>query len=123
MIKISFDFDSTLDKKYIQEYAKLLINKGYDIWIVTSRNSNEKMDNNSYNEDLFKVADSVGIKKENIIFTCMEDKYKFFKNKDFLIHLDDDWIELNLINKYTKTRGISVFGNINWINKCNKILI
>ena len=52
----------------------------------------------------------------------MEDKWLFMKDKNFIWHLDDDWVELNLINKNLNTVGISVFGNENWRNKCEKIL-
>jgi len=35
--KISFDFDSTLDNEHIQIFAKELIQKGFNVYIVTSR--------------------------------------------------------------------------------------
>jgi restriction endonuclease Mrr len=39
--KISFDFDSTLDREDVQEFAKELVEKGHDVWITTSRFSND----------------------------------------------------------------------------------
>ena len=36
-MKVSFDFDGTLSRKDVQEYAKSLVNSGLEVWIVTSR--------------------------------------------------------------------------------------
>ena len=33
--KVSFDFDSTLDRKDVQRFAKQLIDDGYEVWIKT----------------------------------------------------------------------------------------
>jgi hypothetical protein len=121
--QVSFDFDATLDRKLVQDYAFSLIKKGYEVWILTSRF--EDCDNYNFkanNDDLFKVADTLGIKREHIKFMNMEEKYKFVLTKNFLFHLDDDWIEINMINSRTKSRGISCFGNSVWKQKCNRIL-
>lgn len=122
MKKLSFDFDSTLDRKSVQEFAKELIEQGYEIWIVTSRLTNEKAGNLTWNNDLFAVAKSLNIPKDRIHFTCGEDKSKFFIDKDFIWHLDDDRYELYLINRETKTIGISVWQNNKWKQKCLKLL-
>tara|TARA_R110000851_G_scaffold32730_4_gene87553 strand:+ start:10 stop:384 length:375 start_codon:yes stop_codon:yes gene_type:complete len=120
-MKISFDFDATLSRQVVQDIAKSLIQKGHDVYITTSRfenadNYNFKTDNN----DLFEIAEKVGISKENIRFTNMADKYEILS--DFDIHLDDDWIEINMINSRTKCIGISVFGNTTWKHKLNRII-
>lgn len=36
-MKVSFDFDDTLSKPKVQEYAKELINRGIEVYIVTAR--------------------------------------------------------------------------------------
>ena len=41
MQRVSFDMDSTLDIPSIQEYAKMLVEKGIEVWIVTSRYDSE----------------------------------------------------------------------------------
>jgi hypothetical protein len=41
MKKVSFDFDSTLSRDDVQEFTSELINLGFDVWVVTSRFSNE----------------------------------------------------------------------------------
>lgn len=131
-IKVSFDFDGTLEQKPVQEYASELMERGVDVWIVTSRFGNDKLYRKFFmtstnvdltNSDLFEVAERIGIPKEKIHFTNMGDKWNFFKDKDFLWHLDDDWVENRLILKHTKTLAISAFGSPNWKHKCEKILI
>lgn len=120
-MKVSFDFDSTLDKKLVQEFAESLINKGHEIWICTSRThpDNSKP---GWNDDLFLVSDRLGIPRDQIIFCNHEIKSDFLKDKGFVWHLDDDWIELNEINRTTDIVGISVFGNSTWKQKCTKLL-
>jgi len=121
-IKISFDFDSTLDNIVVQEYAKSLLSKGFEIWIVTSRMDNESARNYMWNKDLFEVSDNIGIDRNNINFCNMEDKYHFFnRNEGFLWHLDDDMVELDFINSETKTIGIHV-EQPGWIEKCNDLI-
>ena len=94
MKKMSFDYDDTLDRKDVQAFAKYLVNKGYDVWIVTSRYNTEGAIINGWpwieaqNEVLFRVAEEVGIKKENIVFTNHMDKIDYLSNKGFLFHLE-----------------------------------
>ena len=40
-MKVSFDFDHTLSRKDVQTFAKELVNEGHEVWIVTSRFSDE----------------------------------------------------------------------------------
>jgi len=121
-LKVCFDFDSTLDKKHVQDYAKSLIIKGYEVWICTSRLEDKKAPSEGWNNDLYKVSDALNINRDHIVFMNYIDKSDFFKNNHFLFHLDDDWIEINQINSRTKTMGISCFGNSVWKKKCNSIL-
>jgi len=120
-IKVSFDFDCTLDKIGVQAYAKELLDNGIDVWICTSRTCPENSEN-GWNDDLFLIADELGIKRDNIIFTNHEDKSNHLLHKNFKWHLDDDWIELNQLNKSKDIVGISVFGNSTWKSKCNRVL-
>ena len=122
--EVSFDFDSTLSRKDVQDYAAHLIKEGYDVWITTSRFDEENKHRfrlNPTNEDMYKVVDALGIPREKIVFTNRELKSGFFV-KDFVWHLDDDWVELNFINRETDVVGISVVGGSNWKKKCNKLL-
>jgi len=63
--KVSFDMDGTMSQKYIQQYAKELIQKGIEVHIVTSR---FKLISDylpviwpNGHDDLYKVANEVGI--------------------------------------------------------------
>ena len=133
-MKVSFDFDGTLSRKSIQKYAKDLVKLGHEVWITTSRydsidkySKEEVKDwqienlSSAWNK-LFIVANEIGISRDHIIFTNKESKVPYIKEQNFLWHLDDDSLELNAINRYTNTIGISVVGQSNWIEKCNKLL-
>lgn len=124
--KVSFDFDFTLSRKVIQQYAGELVACGHEVWIVTSRyddNNLDKYPDKSYNNnDLYTIAVLVGIPRTQIQFMNMSDKCDFFINKDFIWHLDDDVIEINMINVTTKTKGISCYRSTNWKYKCERLL-
>lgn len=119
---ISFDFDDTLSREEIQEFAKHLMDLSIEIWICTARFSDERAPNPNWNKDLFEVASRLKIPKERIIFAEMADKWTLLKDHDFIWHLDDDPEELNLLNKHTNIRGISCWGNNTWKNKCMRLL-
>lgn len=113
-MKISFDFDDTLTRESVQNIAKELIARGDEIHIVTSRYEDSTRWGSfnlqwamSENKDLFKVTDFLGIKRENIHFMDMEDKSEFFlKNPDFIVHLDDNVMEIINIDMNTEVHGI-----------------
>jgi len=102
-MKVSFDFDGTLSRESVQEFATSLVNENHEVWIVTSRNSDEIALKLGYhwverqNQLLFDIADQCGILRENIVFTERIDKIYFLKDKGFLFHLDDDLCELEEI--------------------------
>lgn len=134
-IKLSFDFDGTLSRQIIQNYAKELVQEGFEIHIVTRRYDSIDKYTEEFNKQygivnielehqyLYDVAKELNISKDKIHFMNMDDKYKFFKdNPDFLWHLDDDWIEINDINKHSKVIGISCTGNNTWKKKCNELI-
>lgn len=128
MKKVSFDFDSTLSVKKIEAFAKYLIDKGVEVWVVTSRDAFRE-DSPNYNDDLFLVTDKLGIPRHHIHFTAHEDKQYFLGENDFLFHIDDDVIELSLIKSFTKVEpichydwGLQYGGKKEWRNKCLKIL-
>lgn len=121
MKKVSFDFDSTLSREKIELFAKELVDKGFEVWIVTTRKDDEHAPNPEWNKDLYEAAKRCGI--TNIHFTNMKDKWEFLKGKDFIFHIDDDWVELKQIQKNVKgTVAISSFGNPKWKHKCIKAI-
>ena len=121
---VTFDFDSTLSRKDVQEYAQSLIQQGIDVWVLTSRYDElhkHKYQHNPTNEDLYNVVHSLGMPRTKIRFTCMRDKAEYLFGTNVIWHLDDDSVELNNINRETKTIGISVLAS-NYKSKCNRIL-
>ena len=136
MITVSFDFDDTLSKKSVQNYAKSLIDNGVNVLIVTARYSNAFLSDAAWftdaygkeaaeniNEDLYLVAKELNIKKENIIFMDMVYKNIYLREHKILWHLDDCYTEIMQIkqDKLCKTIPIQVNSN-NWIGKCNRII-
>lgn len=121
-VKVSFDFDSTLDIEKVQEYAKDLIKRNFEVWICTSRLHADKAPNKEWNDDLFQVAKHVGIKNEHIMFTNLNLKSEFIKDKGILWHLDDDTIELDFINNETKCIGVERGRKNNWHKECETII-
>lgn len=131
-MKVSFDFDHTLSRKDVQEFAKELVDEGHEVWIVTSRFDDETAMSKNWhwikgqNQKLFDIAEQCGIKKENIHFTCMQSKSYFLENKDFAFHLDDDDIELMDIlesNKFTSNKCFPAnVDHSEWKENCRNIL-
>lgn len=126
--KISFDFDSTLDREDVQEFAKQLVKDGHEIWITTSRFDTESSLKRgwwwikSQNEQLYEVAEECGISMDNITFTTMIDKINFLEGKDFLFHLDDDRVELELIEE-SEDSCIGVFVELkDWKETCINLM-
>ena len=129
--QISFDFDSTLSRKDVQDYALSLINKGFEVWILTSRFEDcfnypwyKGVTDEHCHQDLYIVANSLGIPPERIIFTNMADKADTILTRDDfnpIFHLDDDYIELNIIFRKTKCQAFSVVSS-SYKKKCNKSL-
>ncbi len=98
-MKVSFDFDGTLSRPDVQAYAKELIERGIEVIVTTSRYNEEKKHlyrSNPTNDDMYAVTDNLGIKRENVHFTNMEDKVDYLQ-EDVAWHLDDDEYELGLI--------------------------
>ena len=114
---ISFDFDGTLSRPSVQEYAKKLLNRGYKLRITTTRYEDVNRYNFTCNhEDLFGVASELGL---DIVFTNMQDKFHFLDG--VFLHFDDDPHEHMTIQSYTDCKTISVMGG-NWREKADRIL-
>lgn len=127
-MKVSFDFDGTLSKKIVQEFAKTLVESGYDVWIVTSRIATEPALAKGWhwierqNQELYDVAESVGIKRDNIVFTEFVDKIEFLKGKNFIFHIDDDVDELMaILNSKDSCKTVNV-EHFEWLKTCKEIL-
>lgn len=129
--QVSFDFDNTLSRKDVQDYAKSLINKGFEVWILTSRYKKcndypwyKPSLHENCHQDIFNVMEELNLPEERLIFTNMQDKADTILAFDWfnpVWHLDDDYIELNIIHKKTKCRAFSVVSS-SYKKKCNKAL-
>ena len=127
-MKVSFDFDSTLSRRDVQEYAKSLVNSNHDVWIVTSRCATEPALAKGWwwvekqNQELYDVADSVGIPRDKIVFTEHVDKIIYLNGKEFVFHLDDDVEELiAIMQSGDLCKPINV-EHMDWEQDCNKLL-
>ena len=126
--KASFDFDATLSRKDVQEFAKEIIEQGVEAWIVTTRTSTEDIVARNWhwclnqNEIVFKVAEECEIPKERIVFTDHTDKINFLKGKGFVFHLDDDEHELmEILNSKDGCAPLHV-NHFSWKENCLEIL-
>jgi len=128
---VSFDFDSTLDREDVQEFAKQLIKDGFDVWVTTSRGNDDEINKlrrnpQAYkfpaNHDLYIVTDKIGIPRKRIKFTAWVDKWTVLKGERFLFHLDDDEIEI----EQAELNGADLpFINVelpDWLEKCKKAI-
>jgi hypothetical protein len=130
-MKVSFDFDSTLSRKDVQRFAKELVAEGHEVWIVTSRQSNEdaaladlwvKDRVIRSNKKLFRIADNVGIKREHIIFCNFAVKLASIIDQGFAFHLDDDPDELvEILFSTDPCKAINV-EHSEWEIDCKRIL-
>lgn len=121
MKAVSFDFDSTLEREDVQEYAKWLMTNDVDIFIVTARFDELHISAYSHsgtNEDLFEVTRELGILKNKVYFTNKASKGEWFKGVEKIAwHLDNNLAEVNAINNDTDTVAIHLSGN--WMAECN----
>jgi hypothetical protein len=94
-MRISFDFDSTLDEVLIQKLCRIFMKSNEcEVFIITSRYNDEF----HKNTDLFKISDNLGIRRENIHFTNGDFKWKKIKELNITFHFDDMEDEVHLIN-------------------------
>lgn len=125
---VSFDFDRTLSRPDIQQYAKELMDRGYEVHVVTAR-YNELQKHawvaSPHNDDLWDIIDQLGIPHRYVHFTNMRLKAEvIFQNApQVLFHLDDCPVETKEINDLTQVTGI-VLSNTgdSWKQKCEGVL-
>ena len=122
MLKVSFDFDGTLTRRNIKEYARSLVARGFECWIVTSRMGFGKEPRPDWNDDLFNTAAEIGILPEHIHFCCMDNKANFLNGKGFIFHIDDDMIELSFVETDSDCKPICCFGNHTYISECENAI-
>ena len=97
--RISFDFDGVLSTPRGRKLAKLIIEGGATVYIITARMR-------SQSEDVYKVAEVLGIKRERVIFTNNRDKWHVMAQYRIGTHYDDNAEQITKINEKTKTKGV-----------------
>jgi len=97
--KISFDFDDTISLSRYQNIAKRLIAEGKTVYIVTRRQDN------FHPEQVYKVADEVGIPHSRVYFTNGQMKWETIKRLNIAEHYDNNPDEIRLINENTEAKG------------------
>jgi acid phosphatase class B len=97
--KVSFDFDDTLSTKRGQDIAKRLISEGKTVYIVTRRQE-------TASEEVYKIADELGIPKSRVHFTNGELKWKTIKRLGIDTHYDNNENEVNKIRENTDAKAI-----------------
>lgn len=124
-MKVSFDFDGTLEFQDVQDYALGLINNGVEVWVVTTRwdeNHKHKYPLNATLDDLWEVVDRIGIPRHQVRFTCMEWKYTYLNGTSFVWHLDDNETEFDYARKnQCNVPMVDVHMN-GWQDKCNQLI-
>lgn len=135
---VSFDFDETLDRRDVQEFAMDIKNKGHEIYICTSRYSDTDAPKawfpqyksakvTGFNDDLYRVADLLEIPKSNIIFTNMVDKVRLLEGRNIRWHLDNDDLEIMQLRRAENggapvPTGIFLDWDGEWKYKCWSLL-
>jgi hypothetical protein len=128
-MKVSFDYDGTMSLPHVEEFAKELVKKGYEVWVVTSRVGDDDLENSfqpwkkpNWNDDLWGSCERIGIPKSQVKFTYLVDKIEFLKGKDYLFHLDDDLHELiAILDSKDSCKPLNV-GHFEWKENCLEIL-
>lgn len=91
-MKVSFDFDSTLELSVVQDFARKLVKNNIEVWCVTSR-FDTKTYNNGFikpyredilevNRDLIEVLNNLKIPLNRLKYTNMANKSTFFQSKE-----------------------------------------
>jgi len=122
-MKVSFDFDGTLNTPEGKQFAIELIQRGVEVIIVTSRHTKDFANQhyvnfNHFNDDIFEMMKELGIKE--VFFTSHADKSETIDQHNVVWHLDNDDFEIDMINQDCKTKGILFFGG--WKEECEKLL-
>jgi hypothetical protein len=125
-MKLSFDFDSTLSRQDVEQFAQSLVQAGHEVWIVTSRFDDQEIlkrfNRQNQNLSLFETAQRCGIPQTQIQFCNMRPKAEFLKGRGFQFHLDDDSIELlDLLDTKDPCQAINV-EHSEWLQTCLSII-
>lgn len=91
-IKVSFDFDGTMDRTDVQKYAKELIRRKIEVWICSARLSNEQDPSKEWNNDLYKIVNISNTDEDSRLLNqiakndglSVDDFKDWFKDRQFI---------------------------------------
>ena len=124
---VSFDFDGTLSRPDVQEYAKFLIDQGVEVRVTTTRY--DEMHAHKYGDDyphtqddLWEVVDRLGIPRQHVRYTNMEWKHWYLNGTAFIFHLDDNTHEFAHARYNSCKVPMIQVNSGTWQRKCNGLL-
>lgn len=89
-MRISFDYDGTLNKKAYRDIAKIALKDGHEVYVVTARHDDNL-------DDVKKVAEAIGIKLSNVYATNGRDKVDTIKKLRINLHYDNNPDQVKMI--------------------------
>jgi tRNA(His) 5'-end guanylyltransferase len=123
---VSFDYDDTLDRPEVLEYAKELTERGHIIYIITSRPSDQENEISGVglgrNADIWETCEVLGIPRWRVVFTAHEDKVKAVRRIGTVFHLEDSLEEIEKITEYCKTCTPVYVEKSDWKERCEEVL-
>jgi hypothetical protein len=128
--KVSFDYDETLSEGYVENFAKELIDFGFDVYIITARSSDDEwiksfkggLVKSDFNNDIWETCKRIDLPKEKVIFTAYSDKIDFIKGEGFIFHLDDSELELKLISDSNDSCSPINVKHKGWEDMCRNLI-
>lgn len=124
-MKVSFDFDGTLQREDVQQYARELRDRGMDVWIVTTRwdeNHKHLYAFNPHIDDLWEVVERLGIPRWKVRFTNMQWKYTYLEDTQFIWHLDDNPEEFERMEIRCPSIGRVGVWKEDWKEQCEQLI-
>lgn len=98
---ISFDYDGVLDTERYKRLARTFINQGKTVYIITGRS---RLLGNS----VYRVAEQLGIPRDNVIFTNGRDKLEFVRRYRIRTFYDNNPDQVKMVEENTNALAILV---------------
>lgn len=96
-MRISFDFDGTLETAKGKELAKRKIAEGNDVYIITARQEA------TMSKSVYELAKELNIPRLHVYFTNGQDKWKTIKRLNIDTHYDNNQEQITKIKENTDT--------------------
>ena len=102
-MRVSFDVDGVLTTEGGKRIAKIAIDKGDDVFIITARN--ERL-----SAGVYAIANELGIPRLRIYFTNGADKWRTIERLDIDLHYDNNQEQVDKIEQNTDAQAV-IFRN------------